>query len=123
LNIGPKGDGSIPEASLKILKRLATWMEINSEAIFNTEIFTCDSYKRENGRNDFSPHGTLTASGNNLYLLATNWMGPKYVLNGLETPVKTVSILGSDNNYPFEWEDDLLTVSGLPETAPMMNAQ
>jgi len=118
LNIGPKGDGSIPKASLKIIKRLAAWMEINSESIFNTEIFTCDPYKRGNGRNDFSPHGMLTASGHNLYLLATNWMGSKYVLNGLETLVKSVSILGSDNNYPFQWQDNLLTVSGLPEAAP-----
>ncbi len=118
LNIGPKGDGSIPEESLDILKGLAKWMKTNSEAIFNTEIFTCDPYKRENGRNDFSPHGTLTASGNNLYLLATNWMGSKYILNGLETPVKRVSILGSEKNYSFQWKDNLLTVSGLPENAP-----
>lgn len=118
LNIGPKGDGSIPEASLKILKRLATWIKINSEAVFNTDIFICDPYKRENGCNDFSPHGMLTASGNNLYLLATNWMGSKYILNGLETQVKKVSILGLDKAYPFQWVDNLLTVSELPERAP-----
>jgi alpha-L-fucosidase len=118
LNIAPKGDGSIPAASLTILKRLAEWMEINSEAIFNTDIFTLDPQTRGDGRNDFSPHGPFTASGNNLYLLASNWMGTKYILNGLETPVKTVSILGDAKCYPFQWQDNLLTVSELPGTAP-----
>ncbi|MCK4983627.1 MAG: alpha-L-fucosidase, partial [Victivallaceae bacterium] len=41
LNIAPKGDGSIPGTSLKILKRLTHWMKINGEAIFNTDIFCC----------------------------------------------------------------------------------
>jgi alpha-L-fucosidase len=117
LNIGPMGDGSIPEVSLKILERLTAWMKINREALFNTDLFYCDPYRRSDGWSDFNPHGTLTASGNNLYLLATNWMGSKCVLNGLETPVRAVSILGSMQEYPFHWQDNLLTIDQLPETA------
>lgn len=33
LNIGPKGDGSIPEGDRRILEELGAWMKVNSEAI------------------------------------------------------------------------------------------
>ena len=36
LNIGPKGDGSIPEESVKILDEMGRWMEKNSESIYGT---------------------------------------------------------------------------------------
>ena len=118
LNIGPLGDGSIPEMTVKILSRLAKWMKINREAIFNTDIFSCDPYQRGNARNDFCHYGPLTASGNNLYLLATSWVGTKFALHGLETPVKAVSVLGSSGTCKFTWENNHLAVSGLPETPP-----
>ena len=33
LNVGPKGDGSIPEGDRKILEDLASWMQVNGEAV------------------------------------------------------------------------------------------
>jgi len=36
LNIGPKGDGSIPEPSIRIMADFGKWMELNSEAIYGT---------------------------------------------------------------------------------------
>lgn len=33
LNIGPKGDGSIPDGDRRILEELGAWMKVNSEAI------------------------------------------------------------------------------------------
>ena len=36
LNIGPKGDGSIPEPSLKIMADVGQWMATNGEAIYGT---------------------------------------------------------------------------------------
>lgn len=33
LNVGPKADGSIPDGDRKILEELASWMEVNGEAI------------------------------------------------------------------------------------------
>ncbi len=36
LNIGPKGDGSIPEPSVKSLAAIGRWMKVNSASIYNT---------------------------------------------------------------------------------------
>ena len=36
LNIGPKGDGSIPEASIQSMQAIGDWMKINGEAIYGT---------------------------------------------------------------------------------------
>lgn len=37
LNVGPKGDGSIPDGDRKILEELADWMAVNSEAIHGSK--------------------------------------------------------------------------------------
>jgi alpha-L-fucosidase len=36
LNIGPKGDGSIPEESIERMKTIGRWMDVNGEAIYGT---------------------------------------------------------------------------------------
>ena len=36
LNIGPKGDGSIPEESIKSMRTIGQWMAANGEAIYGT---------------------------------------------------------------------------------------
>ena len=36
LNIGPEPDGSIPEESIRLFKEMGAWMNINSEAIYET---------------------------------------------------------------------------------------
>ena len=37
LNIGPKGDGSIPEPSVQALQEMGAWMKANGEAIYGTQ--------------------------------------------------------------------------------------
>jgi alpha-L-fucosidase len=36
LNIGPKGDGSIPEESIRSMQAIGRWMQVNGEAIYET---------------------------------------------------------------------------------------
>jgi alpha-L-fucosidase len=40
LNVGPDGNGVIPEQSVKILKEIGAWMKINGEAIYGTGRWT-----------------------------------------------------------------------------------
>jgi alpha-L-fucosidase len=58
LNIGPRGDGSIPEASVAILEQVGTWMQTNSVSIYGT---TASPFPRLRW-------GTCTVKGNILYL-------------------------------------------------------
>jgi alpha-L-fucosidase len=36
LNVGPDGNGVIPEASIKVLKEIGSWMKVNGEAVYGT---------------------------------------------------------------------------------------
>lgn len=36
LNVGPDGDGAIPEPAVRILERIGEWMQVNKEAIYGT---------------------------------------------------------------------------------------
>ena len=36
LNVGPKGDGSIPEGDRKLLKEIGQWMKVNGEGIYGS---------------------------------------------------------------------------------------
>jgi alpha-L-fucosidase len=40
LNVGPDGNGVIPEESVKVLRELGEWMKINGEAIYGTKRWT-----------------------------------------------------------------------------------
>lgn len=36
LNVGPRGDGSIPEKDRKILEKIGNWMKVNKEAVYGS---------------------------------------------------------------------------------------
>ena len=63
LNIGPKGDGEIPEATLNIFEKVGAWVGRNSEAIYETTA------------NPFGelPWGYCTVKGTLLYFFVRDW--------------------------------------------------
>ena len=69
LNIGPRGDGSIPEKSVEIVKSVGQWLrEGGWEAInaFN-ELKLSPTIPTPGERGDWDPHGRFTAQDNNMY--------------------------------------------------------
>jgi alpha-L-fucosidase len=118
LNIGPKGDGSIPEASVKILEDLGAWMKINSESIFGTDIFTFDLMEKGKHRADWIAQGHLTAKGNNLYIITRYWPGKKFVISGLRMKVREINMLGKKESVKFMQDADKLELLDLPENPP-----
>lgn len=118
LNIGPRGDGSIPEASVKVLETVGDWLKRHGEAIFDTDTFTMDLRDRGNHRSEWSHHGSYTARGNSLYLLARRWPGSTLTVGGLECKVQNVTLLHPQQNLKFTQQDDKLTVTGLPPQSP-----
>jgi|WetSurMetagenome_2_1015567.scaffolds.fasta_scaffold66441_1 alpha-L-fucosidase len=63
LNIGPKGNGEIPEATVEILGKVGSWVERNSESIYGTTA------------NPFGelPWGYCTVKANKLYMFVRDW--------------------------------------------------
>ncbi len=99
LNIGPRGDGSIPEESGQIVRSVGAWLKVNGECIFGTEIWTFDPQLRGDHRGDWSSHGLFTAKGNDLYLILTSPPRDEFALTGFEASVENVSVLGSEDVF------------------------
>ena len=80
LNIGPKGDGSIPVPSLAALEGVGAWMRWNSESIYGATASPFEELR----------WGRCTVKGNKLYLHVFRWTESGAIdLPGLRTPVKS----------------------------------
>jgi len=63
LNIGPMGDGSIPEQSVKSFHAIGNWMKVNGEAIYGTTANPLSAVA----------WGRITAKPDQLYLHVFDW--------------------------------------------------
>jgi alpha-L-fucosidase len=108
LNIGPKGDGSIPAESVKSMQAIGAWMKVNSEAIYGT---TASPFARLDW-------GRCTRKGTTLYLHIFQWPKDGALLVPLQNQVSSARLL-ADPGHPLA-----VTVSSdgvrvrLPASAP-----
>lgn len=127
LNVGPDGDGFIPQPSQDVLRSVGAWLKLNGEAIygagrtpFGAELGGFDPVNKDpRGRPVFIP-GTAwrcTTKPGKLYLHLFQWPGATFELSGLKQKVTTASLLGNRQAVPFTQADDKLAVS-LPANAP-----
>ncbi len=134
LNVGPDGNGVIPEASVKILKEIGAWMKINGDAIYGTKRWTTTkegpttlemkstTFRKEKGFNSAFTSQDLwfTAKDNNVYVisLADPVSGKVSVKSLYECRQKIKSIKMLGNNESLKWETSADKVSVfLPEAA------
>jgi len=115
LNIGLRGDGSVPERSLEIIKEVGEWLKINGECIYDTEHFTVDLQERGEHRGDHLHHGPMTVKGDVLYLIATSWPGCQFSITGLTSGVRAITILGCSELIDFEQNGEVVRITGLAE--------
>ena len=120
LNIGPRGDGSVPEASVRILENVGAWLaRCGGEAIYDSEMFTCDLRTRGEHRGEWCFHGPFTARENNLYWIIRRWPGGTLTFGGCQVKVRRVFLLGSEcRPVDFIQEGTRVTLSGLPDLPP-----
>jgi alpha-L-fucosidase len=120
LNIGPKGDGTIPDKDRQILTEVGKWTKPNGEAIFGTRhspFVGDDAYQSE--------WGDFTQKGPNLYYLVTHWpKDGKIAVPLLQNKVKRISILTDPTRKPLAYEkskdangNDMILIR-LPEAPP-----
>lgn len=96
LNIGPRGDGSVPEDSAEIVRKVGRWLrEGGEEAVGDVEPMPFGPLLRTPGdRGDWDHAGVFTASGNTLFMTLLYFPGSKLVLTGLEMRVEGVDVAG-----------------------------
>ena len=88
LNVGPTSEGLFPDASLQRLKEIGGWMQVNSEAIYDT---SASPFKRS------LPWGRCTTKttggGTTLYLHVFNWpANGQLVIPGLKNKIQKATI-------------------------------
>lgn len=102
LNIGPRGDGSIPEASEQILDRLGEHLKANGVSLFDTSaaqeyVFEFDGLY-------------FTEKPGNLYIHLLNperWVGKTLSLYHMRTPALAARLLASGEELPLRVGKDL----------------
>jgi alpha-L-fucosidase len=109
LNIGPKGDGSIPEDSLKSMASIGRWMEVNGESIYGT---TASPFAQP-------PWGRYTAKPGKIFAIVFQWPDGQT----LSIPAKkfrvTRAYLLADEAHSLQIErSEEGVMINLPATAP-----
>lgn len=110
LNIGPKGDGTVPSQSSEILESVGEWMTIYGESIYGATRSPFD---------DEPSWGFITGKTGRIYLHVFNW--PANELLTVPMPLETVKkiYLMNDStillNYRYEENNIIINV---PDNAP-----
>jgi alpha-L-fucosidase len=89
LNIGPKGDGTIPKVSVDILKEVGRWVQRNGESIYGTSASPFAE----------TPWGACTTRDNKLYLHILRWPEEGMLLiNGIKNDILAAYFLLEESN-------------------------
>ena len=110
LNIGPKGDGSIPEESVKSMAAIGRWMKVNSESIYGTN---ASPYAKPDW-------GRYTSKPGKIYAHVFEWPADgKLQIPAKDLQVTKVYLLADQDGKPLDTKQtaDGLLVQ-LPATAP-----
>jgi alpha-L-fucosidase len=112
LNVGPTGDGEIPDASAERLQQIGKWMALNGESIHGTTASPFGNAKL--------PWGKVTQKPGKLYLHVLNW--PKEDLKTILLPVRnkvSKAYLLAEPDPPLEFaSSDLGVTVRLPQDMP-----
>ncbi|PYV03775.1 MAG: alpha-L-fucosidase [Acidobacteria bacterium] len=108
LNIGPKGDGSIPVESVQRLTEVGRWMDKHGPTIYETERSQVDN----------SVMAGFTRKGKTLYVQVYNWPGSTVAVGGLRTKVSSAKLFTTGRKVDVKQEDLRVQFTGLPEKAP-----
>ena len=102
LNVGPRGDGSVPEMAVETLASSGEWIKANGEAIYGTTASPFDQ--------GFA-WGDITTRGNDLYLHVFEWPEKGVLrLADLGAKVTSATMLHDSSEVKFTQEDSIFEV-------------
>ncbi|SDI58610.1 alpha-L-fucosidase [Mucilaginibacter sp. P25] len=107
LDIGPKGDGSIPSQEVNMLKELGAWNKKNGEGVFNTVAGMPQGH--------YYGASTLSKDSTTVYLFVPAKTSAPVLVKGLKNSIKKITVLGSETplNYKIVGKISWSAVPGL----------
>jgi alpha-L-fucosidase len=108
LNIGPEGDGSIPEESVRVLTEVGRWMDTNGDTIYKSDL--CQPRR--------SNYASFTRTGNTLFMHVHFWPGEDVSISGLTAKVKSAHLVKTKQAVKFTQDAYRVHLVGLPAHAP-----
>jgi alpha-L-fucosidase len=111
LNIGPRGDGTVPERAARSLREAGDWIRRYPQVVYGTDASPWQHAL---------PWGDVTSKGNKLFLAVFDWPASgKLYLPGLKTPIASARLLQGDQSEAIGHESSAdWTVLQLPPRAP-----
>ncbi|HML74347.1 MAG TPA: alpha-L-fucosidase [Anaerohalosphaeraceae bacterium] len=111
LNIGPRGDGTVPDRAARSLRDAGKWIQKYPQVIYGTE---ASPWKHA------MPWGDATVSGNTIYLSVFQWpAGGSLCLPGLKSEIRKATLLGrkQDQNLKCRKISSWIRIE-IPDRAP-----
>jgi alpha-L-fucosidase len=108
LNIGPMGNGEIPEPTKEIFRNIGPWIERNGESIYGT---TASPFGE-------LPWGHCTVKGNMLFLFVSKWPSDgSLILKGLHNNVLSAGLLDGKLDLDSRRTGDSIIIK-VPDVQP-----
>ncbi len=96
LNIGPRGDGSVPERAVRSLRRSGEWIQRYPQVVYGTDASPWQHAL---------PWGDVTVKENRLFLSVFEWpVAGELHLPGLKTDIRSAKLLRGDDSDAIEYE-------------------
>jgi alpha-L-fucosidase len=109
LNIGPRADGSVPEPSVRGMRAIGRWMDVNAESIRGTRASLFSDL----------PWGRSTTKGRTIYLHVFDWpRDGTLTLPGLTNAAMSARLLAGGAPLTVSNTPAGVVVAQLPPTAP-----
>jgi alpha-L-fucosidase len=137
LNIGPRADGTIPEAEQTMLREIGSWLRIHGEAIYQTRPWhsfgegptqVLGGSFNDTKREAFTAQDIrFTTRGDTLYALCLARPQGEVRISSLASgaenvrPVTNVQLVGSDEVLSWSQEESTLTIQA-PQQVPSEHA-
>ena len=111
LNIGPRGDGTVPERAAKTLRESGEWIRRYPQVVYGTQASPWEHAL---------PWGDATRKDNTLFLCVFDWPASgKLHLPNLKTEIKTAELLFGTESTSVKWnKSGDSVVFELPPRAP-----
>ena len=104
LNVGPDGQGAIPDESATILRRVGGWLRENGDSIYRSD--RCEL--------PFNLWGPTTQRGHTIFLHLKNDFGSSLTVGGLTSRVLGASLLADGQPLDVEVRPNQTLLKGIP---------